>query len=312
MFEKPVTQRLPGVFHPPGADVAYHPYWMETLPASLVEQARFTTDLGALFVDDCLAVLRQIPENTLDLVLTSPPYDGQPRYGNGEKYERGWYEDTLLKITAEVLRALKPDGSFVLNYRSKRQNGERGTLQYELVLWLKDQGFRFCEDFVWGKPSPPPGRWNQHLKDAVEYCFQFSKTDQWKFFPEQCLSPARWDRADLERRKKLPQNFVRVNEPSGQGRKRVQAGPDLVRPSTLLVMEPEFLPNPSEHPARFPIGLPTFFINLLTKPGQLVFDPFGGTCTTAVAAENLGREWVVCELDESYASVLPERISRAR
>lgn len=121
---------------------------MENLPASLVEQARFSTDLGALFVDDCLAVLRQIPENTLDLVITSPPYDGQPRYGNGEKYERSWYEDTFLKITAEVLRALRPDGSFVLNYRSKRQNGERGTLQYELVLWLKDQGFRFCEDFV--------------------------------------------------------------------------------------------------------------------------------------------------------------------
>lgn len=99
MFQKPVAQRLPGVFHPTGAAVAYHPYWMETLPASLVEQARFTTDLGALFIDDCLAVLRQIPENTLDLVVTSPPYDGQPRYGNGEKYERGWYEDTRRTAT---------------------------------------------------------------------------------------------------------------------------------------------------------------------------------------------------------------------
>lgn len=307
-----MAQRLPGIFHPLTVNVAYHPSWMETLPTSLVQQARFKTDLGALFVDDCLAILRQIPENTFDLVVTSPPYDGQPRYGNGEKYDRHWFEDTFLKITAEILRTLKPSGSFVLNYRSKRQNGERGTLQYELVLWLRDQGFRFCEDFVWGKPSPPPGRWKHHLKDAVEYCFQFSKSDQWQFFPEQCLTPARWDRADLERRKKLAHNYVRVNEPSGQGRKRVQAGPDLVRPSTLLVMEPEFLPNPAEHPARFPIGLPSFFINLLTKPGQLVFDPFGGTCTTAVAAETLGREWVVCELDEGYARVLPERISRAR
>jgi site-specific DNA-methyltransferase (adenine-specific)/site-specific DNA-methyltransferase (cytosine-N4-specific) len=206
------------------------------------------------------------------------------------------------------LRTLKPQGSFVLNYRSKRHGNERGTLQYELVFWLRDQGFVFCEDFVWGKPSPPPGRFNRYLKDAVEYCFQFAKGPTWQFFPENCLSPARWDAKDRERRKRLPHNYKRVDEPSGQGRKRVQAGPDMVRPSTLLYLEPEFLPNPTEHPARFPVGLPSFFIKLLTKPGQLVFDPFAGTCTTAVAAETLERRWLVTEQDRKYAAILPERL----
>ncbi|MGH9164854.1 MAG: DNA-methyltransferase [Acidimicrobiales bacterium] len=285
---------------------------MADLPHSLASSSAFATDLGALVVDDCLNVLRQVPDETFDLVVTSPPYDGQPRYGNGERYGRDWYQDTFLKVTAEVLRTLKPHGSFVLNYRSKRQEGERGTLQYELVLWLRDQGYRFCEDFVWGKPSPPPGRWNRHLKDAVEYCFHFAKTERWQFFPEQCLVPARWDRVDLERRKKLAHNYERVNEPSGQGRRRVQAGPDMVRPSTLLYMEPEFLPNPTEHPARFPVALPTFFIKLLTQPGQLVFDPFGGTGTTAVAAEAHGRRWLLCELSSRYTSALPERLTRGR
>ena len=269
----------------------------------------YSTDLGALIVEDCLTTLTQLPDETLDLVVTSPPYDGQPKYGNGERYGRDWYEGFFLKVTAEILRTLKPHGSFILNYRSKRQGSERGTLQYELVFRLREQGFLFCEDFVWGKPSPPPGRFNRFLKDAVEYCFQFAKSPAWQFFPEHCLTPARWDAKDRERRKKLPHNYVRVNEPSGQGRKRVQAGPDMVRPSTLLLLEPEFSPNPSQHPARFPIQLPTFFIKLLTEPGQVVFDPFAGTGTTAVAAELLQRRWLVTETDERFAKVLPQRIA---
>jgi DNA modification methylase len=156
------------------------------------------------------------------------------------------------------------------------------------------------------------GRFNHFLKDAVEYCFQFAKTDRWQFFPEQCLTPARWDRKDVERRKKLPHNYQRANAPSGQGRKRVQAGPDLVRPSTLLAFEPEFQPNPTRHPARFPVALPDFFVRLLTKSGDLVVDPFAGTCTTAVAAERLERRWLMAELDAGYTTVLEERLAKGR
>jgi site-specific DNA-methyltransferase (adenine-specific) len=267
----------------------------------------FQTGLGQLFADDCLVRLRSLAPESVDLVITSPPYDGQPKYGNGERYERDWYSGFFLQVTAEIRRILKPHGSFVLNYRSKRHGGERGTLQYELVFWLRDQGFLFCEDFVWGKPSPPPGRFNRFLKDAVEYCFQFAKTQEWQFFPEQCLAPARWDAKDRARRRKLPHNYLRVNEPSGQGRKRVQAGPDMVRPSTLLYVEPEFSPNPVAHPARFPIAIPSFFIRLLTKPGQLVIDPFGGTGTTGVAAERLQRHWLVCETEARYLVGIEDR-----
>lgn len=272
----------------------------------------FRTELGELYVGDCLNVLRGMRASSVDLVVTSPPYDGQPKYNDGESYGREWYEDVFLSVTREVHRVLKPHGSFVLNYRSKRQNGERGTLQYELVFWLRDQGFKFCEDFIWGKPSPPPGRFNRFLKDAVEYCFQFAKTSDWQFFPEACLSPARWDAKDRERRKRLPQNFVRANAPSGQGRRRVQAGPDMVRPSTLLYLEPEFSPNPIRHPARFPLALPSFFIRLLSKPGQVVVDPFAGTGTTALAAEQLGRKWIAMEQSPHYASIIPGRFESGR
>jgi site-specific DNA-methyltransferase (adenine-specific) len=274
--------------------------------------AAVETDLGALYVADCLDVLARLPDESIDLVVTSPPYDRQPKYGNGESYLRSWYSGTFLKVTAEILRVLRPHGSLVLNYRSRRHGDERGVLQYELVFWLREQGFLLAEDFIWGKPSPPPGRFNRFLKDAVEYCFQFAKSPRWQFFPDACLTPARWDRRDVERRRRLAHNHERADAPSGQGRKRVQAGPDLVRPSTLLGWEPEFLPNPTRHPARFPVALPAFFIRLMTLPGQVVLDPFAGTGTTGVAAERLGRQWLLVELDPTYVSVLPERLARGR
>ena len=88
------------------------------VPRPLLRSAACRTGLGALIVGDCLDVLGGIPNETFDLVLTSPPYDGQPKYGNAERYERRWYQGFFLEVAAEILRTLKPHGSFVLNYRS--------------------------------------------------------------------------------------------------------------------------------------------------------------------------------------------------
>lgn len=280
--------------------------------SDLRASAAHATDLGALVVTDALALVAGLPSASIDLVVTSPPYDRQGKYGDGQQYGREWYEGFFLTLTAELHRVLAPWGSFVLNYRSRRQGAERGVLQYELVFWLRQQGYLFAEDFVWGKPSPPPGRFSRHLKDAVEYCFQFTKSDRWQFFPEQCLAPARWDAVDRARRRRLAHNYERVTEPSGHGRRRVQAGPDLVRPSTLLLCEPEFGPNPTGHPSRFPVDLPAFFIKLLTTPGQVVLDPFGGTGTTALAAEGLGRRWLLAEANAAYAEALATRLQAGR
>src|SRR5680860_1505299 len=116
-----------------------------THPTELVPGSTPTvrTDLGALYIADCLDVLRQMPDQSVDLIVTSPPYNDQPKYRDDERYAREWYEDTFLKVSDEVLRVVKPTGSFILNYRSKRTNGERGTLQYEIVFWLREQGWNF-------------------------------------------------------------------------------------------------------------------------------------------------------------------------
>ncbi len=112
------------------------------------------TELGCLYAADCLDVLAALPTESIDLVVTSPPYDRQAKYRDGERYQRTWYETTFLDITREILRVLRPTGQFVLNYRSKKEGVERSLLQYEIVGWLRDQGFLFVEDHVWVKPSP--------------------------------------------------------------------------------------------------------------------------------------------------------------
>lgn len=271
-----------------------------------------TSKLGRAYVADCLAVMAVMPDNSVDLVITSPPYERQPKYHNGERYDREWFVGPFLAITAEILRVLKPSGQFVLNFRSRKIGAERSTLQYELVSWLCGQHFLFVEDHVWAKPSPPPGRFKQATKDAIEYCFRFAKSEAFELYPEQCLMPARWDAKDRERRKRHAHNYERADAPGGQGRKRVQAGPDWVAPSNLLVAEPEFSPNPSKHPARFPPAVPEYFIKLCTRPGDVCFDPFAGTCTSGVVAEGLKRRWIMADLDREYVAVLPDRLKDLR
>lgn len=288
----------------------------ETLPFSTLKARRLAprhqTSLGSLYSIDCLELLKAMPDESVDLCCTSPPYERQPKYGNGERYERDWFEGFFMEVAGELLRVLRPTGQFVLNFRSRRQGVERSTLQYELVSWLREQGWLFAEDHVWVKPSPTPGRYRQALKDAIEYCFRFAKSDGFELYPDQCLMPARWDAKDRERRARLAHNHARVNAPSGHGRNRVQAGPDWVAPANAIVTEPEFSPNPTKHPARFPPAIPELFIKLCTRPGDVVLDIFAGTSTTAVVAEALERRWVMAEVDTAYCDVLPARLKDLR
>src|SRR5216683_5427652 len=130
--------------------------WDEMLD-ELMARAAHRTALGALVVADARDVLAELPSGSVDLVVTSPPYDRQGKYRDGQAYGRDWYEGFFLKLTAEIHRVLAPHGSFVLNYRSKRQGSERGVLQYELVFWLREQGLD-RKSVVEGKSAGSCGR----------------------------------------------------------------------------------------------------------------------------------------------------------
>ncbi|HKC63919.1 MAG TPA: site-specific DNA-methyltransferase, partial [Pyrinomonadaceae bacterium] len=275
---------------------------------------------GKVYDLDALELLRGLPDNSIDLFITSPPYDGQPKYNDQQTYDRTWYREVFLPITEQMLRVLAPTGNFVLNYRSRRYNKERGTIQYELVFWLREQGWLFVEDFIWGKLNPPPGKFTQCLKDGVEYCFQFAKERKFNFYPEQCLVKSKLTNEEREYRNRLNlQNRPsRESRPSGHGASEANARPDWVRPSTLIQ---ENIANYSNctwfkraremglHPASFPEEIPDFFIQLMTKAGDIVCDPFAGSGTVGAVATKLGRRFILGEIQPLYCEITKLRLS---
>ena len=123
---------------------------------------------------DCHEVLKTIADNSVDLVFTSPPYADQRKatYGgiSPEKYVE-WF----LPIAEQLLRVLKPTGTFVLNIKEKAVNGERSTYVLELILAMRKQGWLWTEEFVWHKKNCYPGKWSNRFRDAWERLLQFNK-----------------------------------------------------------------------------------------------------------------------------------------
>ena len=137
---------------------------------------------------DCLEKLKEFPNSSVDLIITSPPYADQRKntYG-GIKPEK--YVSWFLPITAELLRVLKNDGTFILNIKEKVQNGERSTYVLELILEMKRQGWLWTEEFIWHKKNCYPGKWPNRFRDAWERLLQFNKAKKFNMYQEAVIVP---------------------------------------------------------------------------------------------------------------------------
>lgn len=282
-----------------------------------VSPVAFRTPLGRALVGDSLDVLPGLAEGSVDLVVTSPPFAllRQKSYGNAEQSD---YVAWLGQFAPLIRRVLKPTGSYVLDLGGayERARPVRSLYQFRVLLrHVDDFGFHLAEEFYWHNPSklPSPIEWvnkrKLRAKDTVNTLWWLCKSDWPKANVSNVLSPY------SERMKTLlrdPDRFYAPKErPSGH-----QIGKGFARdnggaiPSNLLQ-----LPNTESngtylrlckslgvvpHPARFPVGLPEFFIKFLTDPGDTVLDVFGGSGTTAEAAERLGRRWVTIDLERDY------------
>jgi site-specific DNA-methyltransferase (adenine-specific) len=264
------------------------------------------TNISTIYARDVSSMLGVLDDNSVDLIITSPPYAERRKkaYGGiaGEKYVE-WF----LPISAELRRVLKPTGSFVLIIKEGTHHGERQTYVYELALALREQGWLFVDEMIWHKTNPFPTGNKNRLKDAFERCYHFAKTREFKFFPEvvRTKSTSKWA-ADTERRKNKGPH--RTTNGSGMHMSRRITG-DLVRPSNVVTM-----PSSSiniKHPAVFPVELPEFFVKLMTEKGDVVLDPFMGSGSTAIAARGLGRLYVGLELSEEYLELSAKRLARA-
>lgn len=284
----------------------------------------YTTEQGAAYVGDSLALLAALPTGSVNVVFTSPPYalHFKKEYGNASKDD---YVEWFLPFAEQIHRVLADDGSFVLNIGGSYNKGvpTRSLYHFRLLLALVDKiGFHLAQECFWYNPAkmPMPAEWvtvrRVRIKDSVEYVWWLSKTPHPKANNRGVLKPYS---ADMIR---LNQRGVRATKrPSGHN---ITSKFDQLESGGAIpgnVVEPDgpddllkFGNNSANdnytkrckeagikiHPARFPAALPDFFIKLLTEEGDLVVDPFAGSNTTGAVSEALARRWIGIELSEEY------------
>jgi DNA modification methylase len=278
----------------------------------------YHTELGKLMVGQAEDVLCEIAAESIDLVVTSPPFAllRQKSYGNLDQSE---YVDWLLSFGPLVKRILKDTGSFVIDLGGAYQRGKpvRSLYNFRVLLRLCDEcGFHLAEEFFWHNPAklPSPIEWVNkrkiRAKDSVNTVWWLSKSENPKADVSKVLTPYS---ARMKKLLEAPSQFYTPKDrPSGHdisaafGKDNGGAIPSnlLQYPNTesnsiYIRLCKEY--GLESHPARFPKSVPNFFINFLTEPGDTVLDIFAGSNTTGETAEELGRRWIGIECNKEYA-----------
>lgn len=275
----------------------------------------FTTGSGMVFQGDSAALLHEtLLPKSVDLIMTSPPFGltNPKKYGNEDATA---YCEWFRTFAEGFGRVLKDDGSLVLDIGGAWRPGSptRSLYHFELLIMLcREYGFHLAQEFYWWNPSklPTPAEWvnvrRVRVKDAVNCIWWLSRSEFPRASNRRVLQPY------TDSMHVLMKNGYRAKpRPSGHN---ISANFNMnnggaIPPNLLAIANTES--NGSyqrycrrngipEHPARFPFGLPDYFIRMLTDPGDLVLDPFAGSCVTGEAAESRGRAWICCEVKPEY------------
>lgn len=271
-------------------------------------------NLNVIHTGDCRVIMKNInkfPDNSIDLIVTSPPYaDKRKRFYDSIHPDK--YVEWFVPISKELYRVLKDDGSFVLNIKEHTRNGERDTYVLNLILELKKQGWYWIEEYCWYKKNSFPGKWPNRFRDAWERCLHFSKNKKVRMYQDAVKVPiGDWSKKRFK--SMTEKDYVRhISKTNGTLGRNVSnwLHRKKVLPHNVIVFEQEhYVTNVIEfatvcynkkHSAAFPLELPTWFINLFTKKGDVVLDPFLGSGTTAYAALMLGRKYIGIELNKKF------------
>ena len=297
---------------------------MIDLPKINGQSPYYKTNFGVAYLEDSLKLLKKIPSNSINLIITSPPYalEFKKKYGNETKLN---YIVWFLSFAKEFQRILNDDGSFVLNIAGSYNKGTptKSLYHYKLLIALVEEvGFNLSQEFYWYNPAkmPMPAEWvtvrRIRVKDSVEQVWWLSKTPWPKANNKNVLKPYSKDMIRLNNK-----GLRKTVRPSGHNIKEsftnIESGGSI--PSNVFEQEmaTEFLKFGNNaangayamgckangikmHPARYPDNLPEFFIQFLTEEKDIVLDPFAGSNTTGAIAERLQRKWIAIEKVEEY------------
>lgn len=252
--------------------------------------------------------LRLLENESIDLIVTSPPYADQRKntYG-GISPDK--YVDWFLPISKELYRVLKSDGSFILNIKEKVVDGERSTYVLELILEMRKQGWLWTEEYIWHKRNSFPGKWPNRFRDAWERLLHFTKNKKFNMYQEEVMIPVgNW--VDSRLRNLSVEDHSRSSSGTGSSfGKDISnwVGRELVFPSNVLHLPTEC--GNKGHSAAFPESIPDWFIRLFSQKGDTVLDPFMGSGTTVVVANRLGRHSIGIDILEENRELTRERLT---
>lgn len=260
-----------------------------------------------LYVGDALDAMHNMEDESVDLIVTSPPYADQRKstYGGVKPDEYvAWFHE----YTAEMFRILKPEGSLILNIKEKVVNGQRHTYVLKTVLDMIDMGWLWTEEYIWHKTTTTPGKWPNRFRDLWEHCYHFTKQKQFVMHQDEVKVPiGDWAKTRLAKLSENDKNRQASATGSGYGRNMSSwVGKETVYPGNVLHGSSET--QNRKHSAVYPVWLPEWFIKLFSTAGDTVFDPFMGSGTTAIAALNVGRSPVGVELLKDYADIAVDRV----
>ena len=261
-----------------------------------------------IFCGDSAEVLKTLPDNTIDLIITSPPYADQRKSTYGG-ISTDQYVEWFLPISEQLLRVLKPTGTFILNIKEKVVNGERSTYVMELILAMSKQGWLWTEEFIWHKKNSYPGKWPNRFRDAWERLLQFNKSKKFAMYQEEVMVPmGDWAKTRLKKLSETDKRRDTSKVGSGFGKNISNwVDRDKAYPTNVLHLATEC--NNKKHSAVFPEELPQWFMKLFTQEGDTVLDPFAGSGTTLFVAERMGRNAIGIEIMQEYYQMIKEQIT---
>lgn len=256
---------------------------------------------------DSKKVLKDFPDNCVDLIVTSPPYADARKNTYGGIHPNK-YVDWFLPISEQLLRVLKPDGTFILNIKERVLNGERHTYVLELIMALKEQGWLWTEEFMWHKKNSYPGKWPNRFRDSWERLLQFNKERKFNMYQEEVMVPVGdWANSRLKNLSETDKKRDNSKVGSGFGKNISNwLDRDMAYPSNVLHMATEC--NNKNHSAAFPESLPEWFIKLFTKENDVVLDPFLGSGTTVFVANRMKRHSIGIDISTEYVKMVKNQL----
>lgn len=290
----------------------------------------YRTPLGEAWHGDSRDVFRHLSDESVDLILTSPPFALVRKKSYGNEQNEAEYIKWFSSFVHHFDRVLKPEGSLVIDLGGAWTPGlpTKSLYQYRLLISLvDDHGFHLAQDFVWFNRAklPGPRQWatidRVRAKDATNTVWWLSKSPNPKADNRRVLRPYTKSMRNMIKRGSYntglrpSEHFIGENWAQDLGGsippnviERVDS--DLGVQDTILDFPNTQSREPYQvfcalnkltaHPARFPRPVVEFFIKFLTEERDIVVDPFGGSNVTGDVAEQLGRRWVSAELDRAY------------